>query len=429
MAMAVSSQKTRDAALLRATTELYLLDPQHDRDEMRRFEELATHFLGKVTAADRAFVAERLARHPDAPPSVLRMLGKDLIEVASPILRHAGRLSSFDLIAIMAATGPLHYRLIAARPDLSDEVVAALRLTGDPETIALLPAARAEIPAPAVPPILATTPPIFTSARQPLVENASPPIATARGLAEALSADFNALIQDLTPKPAPAVPSASPLAKPVSETVPVAIRPAHSEPSRAAALPNADGFLSLGREARLAMLERFASATGPASARPSPLDIDRAFHAAVNRARVPALARQRQRSALIETMAAGLDLAPHTVQAFVDDESGEALVVLLKAIGLTDAEAQQVLLLANPAIGEAVGSFFRLVGLFSRLDRQAADRLVRHWRQEAKAGPSAPVPRPAEASQIARSARPLATRQPVVETEIADRTVFGKRGS
>ena len=51
----VFEHQRRDAALLRATTELFVLDVTHDSDEIRRYEELATHFLPKVGLADRLF--------------------------------------------------------------------------------------------------------------------------------------------------------------------------------------------------------------------------------------------------------------------------------------------------------------------------------------------------------------------------------------
>ena len=47
--LARASERKRDAPLLRATTELFAMDAVHDRDEIRRYEELATHFLPKVT--------------------------------------------------------------------------------------------------------------------------------------------------------------------------------------------------------------------------------------------------------------------------------------------------------------------------------------------------------------------------------------------
>ena len=133
--LARANEQKRDSALLRATTELFVLDVFHDRDELHRYEELATHFLQKVSVDDRVFVAERLAICGDAPQSIVRSLARDVIEVAEPVIRHSSVLGPIDLLAVIAATGVEHHRLIARRSSLSTEVIRALRLTGDAEVI------------------------------------------------------------------------------------------------------------------------------------------------------------------------------------------------------------------------------------------------------------------------------------------------------
>lgn len=130
--------RRRAAALLKATTELFVLDVVHDADELRRYEEIASYFLPRATPDDRAFVAERLAICGDAPPAVIGLLARDVIPVATPILRHSPVLSPTDLLRVIAATGAEHHRLVASRRDLAPEVRRALRLTGDPEVVALL---------------------------------------------------------------------------------------------------------------------------------------------------------------------------------------------------------------------------------------------------------------------------------------------------
>ena len=135
---AQAGERGRDAALLRATTELFAIDVAHDRDEVRRYEQLALHFLPRVATEDRIFVAERLARCSDAPHAVVTSLARDVVEVASPVIRHSQVLAPIDLLSVIAATGAEHHRLIARRPSLSAEVARALRLTGDPAVLAYL---------------------------------------------------------------------------------------------------------------------------------------------------------------------------------------------------------------------------------------------------------------------------------------------------
>lgn len=136
--LARASDRKRDTALLRATTELFVIETGHSEDEIRRFEELAVHLLPKVTPEDRIFVAERLSTSDDAPTSVLRMLARDTLAVARPVLLHAKALKAIDLLSIIAGTGLDHHRLIARRADLAEEVVQALSLKGDPEIFACL---------------------------------------------------------------------------------------------------------------------------------------------------------------------------------------------------------------------------------------------------------------------------------------------------
>ncbi|WP_156911962.1 hypothetical protein [Kaistia adipata] len=500
MAMAVSSQQSRDAALLRATTELFVLDKTHDQAEIRRFEELAAHFLTKVSPSDRAFVAERLARHEDAPPAVLRLLGKDLTEIASPVLRHAA-LSSFDLLAIMAASGPAHWRLIAARPDLAPDIIQALRLTGDAETIALLPPPaevaapaptlaipRAAEPAAAQPPsepqvataeIAADAGPSVdeapvAAANQSVEPKAAEPLsafAAARVLTASLSAELTALAtekpvpeglsrrtfeqleQAKAAPPAEAAPPAAVeqkpkapaveqkpeapavAAKPVVPVAAEAVEPkapaapaiaaeiataASSEPKAAAPSASAS-FLALDRDARLALLKSLSGKPAAVTPRLTPAAVDNAFRAALSRVRLSMLARQRQRDALIATLAEGLRLDAADVKALLDDPSGEALAVLLKAIGLAEAEMQQVLLLANPVMSAAVETFFRLSELFGGLEKPAADRLVGQWRGE-EAAEQAATHQPHFADAPRKDARPAAGETATVAASAALRS-------
>ena len=139
----------------------------------------------------------------------------------------------------------------------------------------------------------------------------------------------------------------------------------------------------------------------------TPAAVDNAFRAALSRARLSMLARQRQRDALIATLAEGLRLEAADVKALLDDPSGEALAVLLKAIGLAESEMQQVLLLANPVMSAAVETFFRLSELFGGLEKPAADRLVGQWRGDEAAEPTA-VHQPHFADAPRKDPRPAA---------------------
>ncbi|MCX5479195.1 DUF2336 domain-containing protein [Kaistia geumhonensis] len=408
--MAVSNQQSRDAALLRATTELFVLEANHDADAIRRFEELATHFLARVPAADRAFVAERLSRSADAPASVLRLLGKDVPEVASPVLKRSPALGEFDLLTIIAGTGAPHHRLIATRGDLSALVVGALRLTGDAEVIARLsgypdvvtetddtpaePVAAAdmlELPA-EQPAFLA--PAAEDEPDRILGSHEAVPAAAAEVPAdEAATAQSAPIAPDPTSEDEPEFRDPAP--GPEAMEIFAAVRAlatsfeeiAGDKAGRASRrhladpLPaSAGAFLDLDRAGRLAVLNHLAGRPASSRGAGSVLDADHAFRLALGRARLASLARQRQRDALIRTLAQGLRLEEADVTALLDDPSGEPLVVLLRGIGLSESEAQQVLMFANPVIAQGVESFDRLARLLSETPESVAADLLALWR-------------------------------------------------
>ena len=128
MTLAQARPEERDGTLLRAATALFCQEPNHDRDAIRRYEQLAIHLLPKLKPKDRAFVASLLGGRQDAPPSVMRVLARDAIGVAGPVLRHSKSLSTIDLLGVIAATGVDHHQLIAGRSDLSADVLRALEI-------------------------------------------------------------------------------------------------------------------------------------------------------------------------------------------------------------------------------------------------------------------------------------------------------------
>lgn len=326
--VARANQTTRDAALLRATTELFVQDLSHDSDEIRRFEELALHFLPKVSTGDRAFVAERLAICPDAPSVLIRMLARDTIEVAAPVIRRSTVLDSHDMLSVIAATEVDHHRLLARRSDLSDDVKRALRLTGDAETTGYLD----------------------------------------RGSAMRAAPDAQA-----------AEPPAKPIVQP-AESRPQTIRPArnthHFDVGR---------FLGLDRPTRLRVIADIAA--NP-SLRETAGDARQAFRSILSAAQIVGFARNGETGALIGAISEGLDIAAEDVAAALHDSGGEALAAMLKALRLNDMQAQQVFLLASP-VGRDVRAFFPLADLFAGMEHYTATTLCDAWRlvrEDRKAG-------------------------------------------
>jgi uncharacterized protein (DUF2336 family) len=280
-----ANERRRDSALLRATAELFVLDVIHDRDEIRRFEEITTHFLPKVSVADRTFVAERLAIAQDAPASVIRALARDVIEVAAPVLKHSSVLGPIDLLAIIAATGAEHHRLIARRTHLSPEVIRALRLTGDTTVIAKLDQTPTAAPT---------------------------ETAIERAIDTSAATEINTGIY----------------------------RSNRLDPWR---------FLSLDRPARLRLIADIAARPPPLAYAAPSTKLDRAFRSILSAAQIVGYARSGQVGPIIAAIADGLGLPSTLVTAALNDHSGDLFAVMLKALRLDDVQARQVLLLVAPS--------------------------------------------------------------------------------
>ncbi len=323
--VARSNQQTRDSALLSATTELFVQDLTHDEDEIRRYEELAIHFLPKVPVEVRATVSERLAVCADAPPAIVRALARDIFQVAAPVIRRSPVLDSFDLLSVIAATDVEHHRLIARRADLGEDVKRALRLTGDAEVAGYLDNGPSMRVAPA---------------------------------------------EEAAAAPAPIdVPEDPPS-------------------SRRRSRFDIWQFLELDRKTRLRVIADIAM--DPPLARPAAAGqpAERAFQSILSAAQIVGFARNGQNAELTAAIADGLQLKPDTVAACVQDHSGEALAILLKALRLDELQAQQVFLMASP-VGRDVMAFFPLTDLYAGMDHATAETLCEAWRivaAERKAG-------------------------------------------
>ena len=101
--------------LVRVLTDLYVQKPAHTAEEERHYTELVLRLIDSVDLATRVAVAKKIAGYAGAPPAVARRLARDAIEVAEPILRHCGVLTSADLAAVVRDFGARHAAIIAAR--------------------------------------------------------------------------------------------------------------------------------------------------------------------------------------------------------------------------------------------------------------------------------------------------------------------------
>lgn len=336
----LSGQQSHHATLLRASTELFVQAAAHDRDEIRRYEDLAFYLVPRVSVSERAFVARRLAVRIDAPPSVIRLLARDVLEVAEPVLRGSPILGSLDLLAAIAATGPAHHRLIAGRPALGPDVERALRLGADPDVALILD--RRHGP------------------RESLPVDPAVGSRNADHQGDSKAADRNRL-----------------------------------DPWT---------FLSFDRKARLRVMAEIASGGHAETRAQGSVarQADRAFQSILGGAQIVGFARIRDRQSLISAIADGLDLAEEFVVACVDDATGELLATLLKALTLTSDQAQQVMLLASP-VGRDPSGFFSLCDLYAGMEPTVAETLTLAWRQAPVVGAPRHQPTYADTRDRART--------------------------
>jgi hypothetical protein len=90
-------------------------------------------------------------------------------------------------------------------------------------------------------------------------------------------------------------------------------------------------------------------------------------------------ALQRSPDVFSRTLMRDLGLERRLAERIVDDESGEALVIVAKAIGMKAAVLQRILLFLNPAIGQSVERVYGLANLFDELSVRAAAHMLSTW--------------------------------------------------
>jgi uncharacterized protein (DUF2336 family) len=106
--------------LVRVLTDLYVQQAVHTLEEEQHYTELVLRLIEGVDLATRAIVARKLASYAAAPQKVVERLARDMPEVAEPILRHSPRLSSVELLSMIAEFGPRYAAAIAERQPVRD---------------------------------------------------------------------------------------------------------------------------------------------------------------------------------------------------------------------------------------------------------------------------------------------------------------------
>ncbi len=150
--------RSRTALLKRLTDVVCLPASRINNFERAMTADLLVEMLPEASVEARARIARRLATLSELPSTLTRLLLRDDIEVARPLLVECQNLSDADLVDCIGQATPEHRRLAAARRGLSELASESVVATGDlPAIEALLHNDLAKISAPAVEVIVACT--------------------------------------------------------------------------------------------------------------------------------------------------------------------------------------------------------------------------------------------------------------------------------
>ena len=153
-------------------------------------------------------------------------------------------------------------------------------------------------------------------------------------------------------------------------------RPAASPPSLAPAevAPPVPDFFLAGPEERASLIARLVTLPPlPLSERP----------AAAPASFVDALldtAKAKDARGLAVLMERALGVTPENAARLIADETGQALAVAARALGLSFAILSRVLFRLHPVAGRSAGEMARLAEMFDELPLASAQHLVASWR-------------------------------------------------
>ena len=123
-----SKDLARRAEVLRRVTDLFVLQSgSFSDDQIELFDIVMGKLIDNIESAARAQFGSRIAKLPDAPRGVVRMLAQDTaIEVAGPLLTHSERLDVDTLVDTARTRSQDHLLAISTRKVLVEAVTDVL---------------------------------------------------------------------------------------------------------------------------------------------------------------------------------------------------------------------------------------------------------------------------------------------------------------
>lgn len=136
---AASSESTKSDRLLRAAVSAFCSILRPSRQEVAQIEDLATPLLSHASRETLRFVAAALSECLNPPPSLVRRLCEEPVDICAPLLVRSTALRDIDLLALIGRHGLGHALAIERRPDLDPRIanlVASLKARSAPEAAA-----------------------------------------------------------------------------------------------------------------------------------------------------------------------------------------------------------------------------------------------------------------------------------------------------
>ncbi len=112
-----------------------ILDATLTDNERQMASDVLISLIEQATRDIRMNLAEKLAYRDDIQDSLLHYLAYNDIELAEPVLRHSPLLKDMDLIYVIQSKGRSHWRAIAKREGLSEQVSLSLVQKREKHTI------------------------------------------------------------------------------------------------------------------------------------------------------------------------------------------------------------------------------------------------------------------------------------------------------
>jgi uncharacterized protein (DUF2336 family) len=130
--------RARSALLKRLADVVCLPSSRVNTFERAVTADLLVEILREAEVEDRARVARRLANLSEIPPTLVRLLLRDVFDVSTVLLEHCASLSDVDLLDCVRNASLNHRRLIAGRRDVAEVVCEALVERLEPTVIETL---------------------------------------------------------------------------------------------------------------------------------------------------------------------------------------------------------------------------------------------------------------------------------------------------